>query len=135
MSRVVPYEAVGRVEGRGDECGEEQEADEMGVGSSDEIGHDGERDELEESEGGGLPCNRNSILLWRYECPECPCGAPGEPAKDSQRLKGGRERKNRTHSGLKGTLAVVFAIMSRRRVRNAANTLHAINVQAMTQSL
>lgn len=47
MSRVVPDEAVRRVEGRGDECGEEQEADEMGVGSSDEIGHDGEGDALE----------------------------------------------------------------------------------------
>ena len=40
MSRVVPNEAVGGVEGCGDECGEEQEADEMGVWSSDEIGHD-----------------------------------------------------------------------------------------------
>lgn len=64
-----------------------------------------------------------------------PLRGPRGACEDNQRLKGGRERKSRTHSGLKGTLAVVFAIMSRRRVRNAANTLHAINVQAMTQSL
>jgi hypothetical protein len=47
VSWVVPDEAVRGVEGRGDECGEEQEADEMGVRPSDEIGHDGEWDALE----------------------------------------------------------------------------------------
>jgi hypothetical protein len=47
MSWVVPNEAVRRIEGCGDEGGEEQEADEMGVGSSDEVGHDRERDALE----------------------------------------------------------------------------------------
>ncbi len=57
----------------------------MCVGSSDEVGHDRERNELEQSEGGGLPCNRDSVLLWRYKCAEGPCGAPGEP---DQRIRG-----------------------------------------------
>jgi hypothetical protein len=82
------------VEGCTDECGEEQEADEMRVRSSDEIGQDRERDELQQSERGGLPCNRDSILLWWYKCSECPCGAPGEPAERIRGLEEEEKRKN-----------------------------------------
>lgn len=84
------------MEGCGDECGEEQEADEMGVRSSDEIGQDRERDELEQGEGGGLPCNRDSILLWWYKCSECPCGAPGEPAERIREFEEEERKKERT---------------------------------------
>ncbi len=55
----------------------------MGVGSSDEIGHDRERDEnWSKVKGAVLPCNRYSILVWRYKSSECPCGAPDEPAEN-----------------------------------------------------
>jgi hypothetical protein len=44
----------------------------MGVGSSDEVRHEGERDELEQSERGGVPCNRDAVFMGRHECSECP---------------------------------------------------------------
>ena len=62
--------------------------------------------------------------MWRYKCSECPCGAPYEPDERIRELEE-EEKKGITHSWLKGTVAVVFA-MSRRQVRDAAT--HAINV-------
>ena len=108
VSWVEPDVAVGRVEGCGDECREQEEADQMGVGASDEVGHEGERDELEEGERGGVPCYRDAVFVWGHERSECP-GAPGEP---DERIREGqeRERKRRTHSWYNGTVAVLFCM-------------------------
>lgn len=68
----------------------------MGVGSLDEVGHEREGDALEKSEGRSLPRNRDSILVCRYECSECPCGAPGESDEKIRELRRGRRKKERT---------------------------------------
>ena len=99
VSWVEPDVAVGRVEGCGDECREQEEADQMGVGASDEVGHEGERDELEEGERGGVPCYRDAVFVWGHERSECP-GAPGEP---DERIREGQERERENDGRTLGT--------------------------------
>jgi hypothetical protein len=53
----------------------------MGVRSSDEVRHEGEWNELEQSERGGVPCNWDAGFMGRHERSECPRGTPGEPAE------------------------------------------------------
>lgn len=96
VSWVEPDVAVGGVEGGRDERREQEEADEVGVWSSAEVGHECVRDELEEGEGGRLPCNRDAVLVGRYESSECPGPPRGQPAIRSEMDVGQYERKKIT---------------------------------------
>ena len=69
------------MEGGGDESREQQEADEMGVGSSAEVRHERERDELEQCERGRVPCNWDAVLMRWHERSKCPVPTPGQPAR------------------------------------------------------
>ena len=64
------------MQGRRDECGEQQEADEMGVGSPDEVGHERKWNELEESQRGRVPSDWDAVFMWGHKGSECPRIAP-----------------------------------------------------------